>query len=254
VNLDPSLGSFISGGIEDLVLRLYDDAFAVSEERVIEVVSDPVRVAYGEDCSAALCQRPLRCVDLTCEASVLGQDYCDPANVTVSGLPGAPGTYTSTSVEFRILSGRSGFVEPSCTTPGSAEGREAVVSLEVPAGGRFDLVADTNNAVTDDTDTLIHLREQCIDPRTEVPGACNDDIDASTDASRIEVLDVAAGTYFLVVERRTFSATVRSKDVRVKLELRPVVSQGEACDPSGVQSRCATGSCQGEAPNATCQP
>lgn len=256
ITLNPPLGGFISSnGISQLGLRLYDTAFAVTDEVLADVVVGAGFVGYGEACDAALCEEPLACDMGICGASAIGQTTCSATNVIESGLAPNPGEYAATTIGAQIPSGPGGFVAPSCVSDDSAAGAEVVVSVTVPAGGAFDLVADTDNATTGTTDTLVHVRSDCIDPRTEVVGSCNDDIDGSTSASAIELRDLAPGTYAVVVERWTTSPPVVPTDVGLDLALRPVVGQGETCDPAGVESRCAPGTgCQTVDMTSTCQP
>jgi hypothetical protein len=249
--LDPTLGDFIRGaGIQQLGIRVFDDAYAISEERVVDVVLNGQRVGYGESCAAAICQEPYLCEADVCSAAPLAQTICDPANIVDSGLSG---TSTVSQVTVTVPAGSGGFGTPSCVPPGTSAGREAVLSVEIPATGRFDLRATTDTDVTNGRDTILYLREDCIDPRTEVAGACNDDIGGGNDTSAFTIEDIAAGGYSLVVEPSATGATIRAFDVGIDLRLRPIVGEGEACDPAEVESRCDVGTCQGSAGAETCQ-
>jgi len=253
--LNPALGDFLrNGNIPQIGIRLFDDAYAVSSELVVNVELNGRRVGFGESCAAALCETPYACEAGVCAASALAQTVCDPANIIDSGLVATSTSYASQQLTVTVPAGVGGFGTPSCVADGTAAGREVVLSVDVASTGRFDLVASTDTDVTAGRDTIAYLRTDCLDPRTEVPGACNDDIEAGNDTSAFTVEDIAAGTYFLVIEPSTTSGTMRAFDVGVDLALRPIVADGEACDPAEVLSRCEVGTCQGPAGAETCQP
>jgi hypothetical protein len=69
---------------------------------------------------------------------------------------------------------------------------------------QFDIVGDPRKATftTDfpetELDTVLYLRTTCQDPQSEL--GCNDDVSDLTFSSRLVVAELAAGTYFLVVD------------------------------------------------------
>lgn len=252
VGLNPPLGQFVAGNnVDRLGVTLYDEAFASSNEVLLQVVTNAQRVGFGEDCSNAVCQPPLRCgMDNTCGASELGELYCDPANIQDSGL--APGVGVFAQVELSVsIPPDNAFAGPSCAT-NSAAGGESVVSLQLPMGGTFDVLATTQTQVTGALNTLIHMRSDCLNDATELPGSCNDDASGTTRASAFEVRDLGGGTYYIFTERFTSTPSTNAFLAGLDISLRPVVGLGEACDPAGVQSRCATGTCQNDGANDIC--
>ena len=251
VGLNPAIGTFMqNSSIEQIGIRVFDDAYAISEERVVDVSYDPPRVGFGQSCAVDFCAEPYVCEADICSASPLAQLTCDPANLVGGGLSG---TSTVSEVVVSIPPGDPAFGTPSCVQEGRAEAAETAVSIDVPSTGRYDFVASTDTDVTAGRDTIMHLREDCLDPRTEVAGACNDDISATNDRSAIEVRDIAPGAYFLIVEFTAFGPLNRAFDLGLDLQLRPIVGEGEACDPEGLASRCDVGVCEGPAGAETCQ-
>jgi len=251
VGLNPAIGSFMANvGIEQIGIRVFDEDFAISQEVVADVSYDPPRVGFGEDCSTSFCADPYLCEADVCSASQLAQLTCDPANLVDGGLSE---TSLTSELVVSIPPGDPAFGTPSCVPEGRAEAGEGVVAIDIPSTGRFDFVATTDTDVTAGRDTIMYLRSDCLDPRTELAGACNDDIAADNDRSAFEIQDIAPGPYFLFVEFEAFSPLGRPFDIGVDLRLRPIVGEGEACDPAGQTSRCDVGMCQGPAGAETCQ-
>lgn len=253
VNLTPTLGSFLASGIQQVGIRLYDTSYALSAEQVVNVVFNAQRVGYGEDCAADLCEQPYLCESNVCSATTVAQNACDPANVIDSGLVATSTAYASQQTTVRVPPGLGGFGTPSCVAAGNAAAREVVVGVSVPAAGRYDLLASTDTDVTGTLDTIISLRTTCLDPRTEVPDGCSDNISGSNRASAIAILDAAPGDYFLLVEPAGTSGSIQARDVGIDFELRPVVGAGAQCDPAGVTSRCDVGTCTADGNLFTCQ-
>ncbi|MEM9114050.1 MAG: hypothetical protein AAGD10_10870 [Myxococcota bacterium] len=248
VGLNPTLSQFIqNAGIQQLGVRVFDDAFAISEERIVDVILNGRRADFGESCVSAICAEPFVCEADVCGPGAAAQMACDPMNVIDAGLSD---TSSVSEVMVRIPFGAGAFGTPSCVAPGTAEAAEAVLAVEIPAAGRFDLLATTDNETTGTRDTIMYLRQNCVNPQSQL--ACNDDIEQGNDASAVEVLDILSGTYFLIVEPARRTPLTQSIDLGVDLRLRPVVGQGQACDPAELLSRCEVGSCQGAAGAETC--
>jgi hypothetical protein len=111
----------------------------------------------------------------------------------------------------------------------------------MPAGA-FDLVATTAVAANPpDLDTVVYIRSSCENETTEL--VCGDDVDADADDYRslADVLDVAAGTYFVFVDG--YDSFDVATPVAVEIQLRPVLAAGAACDPTGTLNRCAMAAC-----------
>ena len=251
VRLNPPLGDFLAANrIDEVGIRVYDDAFAATAEVIAPLVSDAVRVGFGESCERNLCDRPLQCEMNLCGPSEDASVFCDPANRTDANLAARPGEFASRQVTVSIPPGPAAFSAPSCVASGQTAAAEAVVAVEVPAGGSFDLLASTANSITGNLDTVVHVRSDCLDPRTEL--ACNDD--AVGRSSAVEARDLGPGTHVVMVERRTTAIPNIADTAAVDVSLRPVVGIGESCDPAEITSRCATGTCQDEGSGPVCTP
>lgn len=88
---------------------------------------------------------------------------------------------TGTGDTFRTTCGNDG------------EGSDVPVVIEVPYA--FDLRAETTAAVSN---TILHLRETCDDPATEL--GCNDNRASGTNLSLLELSGLEPGSYTLVVD------------------------------------------------------
>lgn len=91
-----------------------------------------------------------------------------------------------------VASGINALQTTACFAGGGAE---VVYQFEVAAPTAA--VFTTEFAETT-ADTVLYLRTTCLDPATEL--VCNDDADGMSVASRLEVAELAAGTWFLVVD------------------------------------------------------
>ena len=219
-------------------LQVFDEAYEMSGD-----VTVPVRVVeevgFGETCDAAhACYLGMMCGGgATCVATPEMASLCGGA--TVIALEPPVDTTVSETVTGTLAAGH-GIIESSC---GHTPGDEALFDVAVPAGA-FDLIATTDLDGTGETDTLIHTRTICVDLSTEVAGGCNDDIAAMgrNVRSRIELQDVAAGTYTLFVQ--PFGHPPEEPvPFEVMFSLRPVLDAGATCDPAGVDNRCTGGAC-----------
>ena len=128
-------------------------------------------------------------------------------------------------------------------------GPEAIYTLVVPGTGGVpttpvDILVTTDVTATDaDTDTVLYVRGSCGEPATEPADACSDDIAADNYHSSVEVRDATARTYAIVADLYGAATTTAATAFGVQVTFRPVLATGTACDPMGLQNRCATGAC-----------
>ncbi len=200
----------------------------------------------------AACDATHRCADtLTCTADVcVATPEVIAACATATALTIAtPTTTTTSTMTTATLDTTEGLFEGSCVGTGGL-GAETFFTVTVPAGGTYDIIADTNGPMIADTDTMLYDRTICVDPSTET--GCNDDDDrlARTDppllASYLVVLDAAAGDHTIVVD--SWQTLDVEATVDLTVSLRPVLATGADCDAMGVMNRCAAGTCPAAAP------
>lgn len=248
VGLNPALGTFVRNARVDQVgLRLYDDAYALSNELVVDVDLNAQVPTFGDACTV-LCEEPYECNAGTCGPNPVAQAACDPMNTVDGGLSA---TSTASLVAVTIPAGSGGFGAPSCVPRSGTVSGEGVIDITIPSTGRFDLLATTETPITGNLDTFMYLRSDCVDPGSEL--ACNNNIASANRASAISVQDIAPGQYALVVELLIPNPLTIPDEVGVDLRLRAIVGEGDACDPSGVVTRCEVGTCQGTAGAETCE-
>ena len=237
-------GAFLSQrlvdlGVTDATLTVFDDAFAMSEPLVV-----PVRVLEEVGLDAA-CGGAQSCtLGLVCEG---GRCAASP--------PLAAACATATAIAFdplpettRVSVSTTGTLEPGHgvfdSTCAHSPGDEAMFDITVPDGA-FDLLATTDLEGTGMTDTVLFVRSACPDRLSET--ACNDDIapEGQNIRSRVALRDVSAGTHTLFVGTFGHPSEV-AVPFEVEVSLRPVLDVGAACDPGGVDNRCAGAPCSGE--------
>lgn len=226
---------FTEAGVTQMEVRVVDD-FGLESDPLTVTVGEPLGVA--DACGdTAFCAIELTCDTAACAPATAATTACAAATA-VTITPPTTAT-TSTTVTGTVPDG-VGLMEASCTTPPGAPGPETLYSVVVPAGA-YDLIARTDLSGTGETDTVLSLRTACGDPTTEI--ACNDDIDTAgmVYTSRIEALDVPAGTHTIVVEQ--WGEPGAAGPFQMEVSLRPVLATGEACDNAGVMNRCAAGAC-----------
>lgn len=130
--------------------------------------------------------------DLGCDSASDGDEFnADPtvcgANVPVQPLPddGMADGFFDDADPNQLISLECG-----------GSGTESVYLIEIEAATT--LIATTDFPETG-VDTVLYLRSQCRESSSEIE--CNDDVGEAT-ASRIQVADLAPGTYYLIVDAR----------------------------------------------------
>ncbi|WP_236516050.1 hypothetical protein [Sandaracinus amylolyticus] len=233
-----TLAAFMrSAMVSRVVLRAFDSAFATSAPLEVEV-EEAELVGLGEACDDEhVCRLPMTCGgDGTCTVTGPAAAVCTGATVIAIEAP----TTTATTATVTGTTGAGyGHYEQGCAVGTGSRGAERAYSVVVPEG-TFDLIATTDLPGTGSTDTILALRAVCPDSGTEL--ACNDDAAMSNLQSTIEERDLAGGTYFLMVEMFGGIGSGTAPHA-LQVTLRPVLGAGAACDPAGVQNRCATGAC-----------
>jgi hypothetical protein len=220
-------------------LRLFTfDAFgarSATRDATIGMVSE---VGFGQACDAMrLCRAPNTCEGGMCVASAETVALCAAATAVTLDAP--TGSTPTTSTQTVMLAPGVGIASASMCEGSAAT--ERVLAVTVPSGA-FDLVATTAVAANPaDLDTVVHIRSACENETTEL--VCGDDVDFDADDYRslADVLDVAAGTYYVFVDG--YDPFDAATTVAVELQLRPVLATGAACDPMGVLNRCAMAAC-----------
>ncbi len=121
-------------------------------------------------------------------------------------------------------------------TCGRTPGLEGLHTVTVPDGA-FDLLA-----ASDGGDTVLYVMSPC-ESGTVIE--CNDAVASGMTNSALEIQDIAAGTYTVVVEDWGGIAEGETLDYTLDVRLRPVLAAGAACDMTGEANRCADGDCTG---------
>jgi len=122
---------------------------------------------------------------------------------------------------------------------GGGNGAEVALRFVTPEAGTWRVLVTPADPDAE-FDTVLYVREGCLDPDTELD--CNDDFDypARTD-SRV-VFDAEAGAeVYLVVDAYAGANDPRGGPVRVEARRLAEVARGEACDPLGLDDICAVG-------------
>lgn len=213
------------------------DRFGDESNRMRIDITRPELRGVGQSCDgvSTFCAIDLACEGGVCTVPEAVSDACEAATAVEVDAPGD--TATVTTVAATLQPGAGVFTATCVETTGT----EQIFTVEVPAGGTYDLVAHTDLEATGEIDTLLYVRSSCEDPTTEA--ACNDDTEGIEPHSRVEVLDAPAGSYAIVVEPYPFSFDPLPAEVGLAVSLRPVLAGGATCDPAGVENRCANGPC-----------
>jgi len=218
-------------------ITAYDSAYAVSAELSVPI-GEAMIVGLGAACGPdAVCGSGLVCgtAPAVCNPTPAAITACEAA--TLIAVPVPEGMTTSANVTSGVGAGSPGvFASPTACAPGSANGVERIFRVDVPAG-TFDLTFTTDLPGTMMTDTLLYLRGTCADPSDDL--GCQDDTAMGMTRSRVEIRNVTEGDYYAFVE--SFNAA--AGPVQIEASLRPVLAAGTACDPLGVQNRCAGAAC-----------
>ncbi|MBX7195732.1 MAG: hypothetical protein K1X94_26985 [Sandaracinaceae bacterium] len=221
----------------------FDQYYAASAERMISIEGAAI-VGLGDTCDTEhVCGAGLVCnAGMTCEPTPAAMAACGGATVIVVPTPTTMATVGSATTT--VPGGASGtFTGPAgCATTSSGAdataGPERLFRIDVPAG-TYDLTVGTDRPGTGSTDTVLYMRAECGDPTDNL--GCMDDINTMSMmyGSRVTVMNATEGDYYAFVE--TFGGGGGA--VEVQATLRPVLAMGAACDPAGVQNRCAAGAC-----------
>ena len=229
-------------GVSAATLVVFDDYFAKSEPLTIDV-------AHLEEVGLdATCDEGHGCtLGLICQAAVcVAHPTIAALCATSTTLPIAtPTTETVSEVRTGVIAGGFGTIEGSCA---HSPGAEVLFDVTVPEGD-FDLLATTDLDGTGATDTVLYIRSACPDRLSELANGCNDDISErpANIRSQLEFQGLSAGTYTIFVETFGHPSEV---EVPYSLEvaLRPVLTTGATCDPTGAHNRCALGACPSDTP------
>jgi hypothetical protein len=245
-------------GVTKARLVMVDALFLSSEPFDVDLV-EFTDAFLGDECTGetTVCFAGLECNDGgTCDATEAATTACDGATAIAIEMP--PTTEPFTHVATGTLepgAGEPGFEAPCSTTPG----KEALYTIEVPAlpapvvGYDLEVRTDAGDSTTED-DTVIHLRNECVDPRDLE--LCGDDITPPMGSmdfdlrSLVLASEIEPGTWTIVVEQWGAPMTALEYDLSVKLT--PVLEAGTACDPAGEDNRCITGACP--AGESVCPP
>lgn len=218
-------------------LVAYDSAFLLSNELVVPIRT-PVVVGVGEACDPDhICGTGMACLGdpAVCTISPAATAACGMA--AVLAVPTPTTMTTRANVMTTLVAGSPGlFSAPAMCAPMSADGVERIFRIDVPMG-TYDLTVTTQLAGTAATDTVLYVRGTCLDASTSL--GCQDDIGGMVRSSTVEVRGVTEGDYYAFVE----SYSAEAGPVQFEASLRPVLATGAACDPAGMQNRCAGGAC-----------
>lgn len=216
-------------------VAIIDGAFLQSMDAMIPLTI-ATTVHVGDACDAThVCPATTTCTMGVCTISSAVATACMGAQV-VSTLP-----FTATGV---TLGTGMGALDPDttmCVNAGGVGGDEHIFQVTVPATGTYDLLAVVPPNGEMGADTVVYDRTVCGDPTTET--GCNDDASAMPHviASNLVVMNAAPGMHFVVLD--AFGTLRMSETADITISLRDVVASGMPCDPMGVTSRCATGTC-----------
>lgn len=226
-------------------MRVFDSAFAMSEPFDAPIL-EATLVGWNEPCDTThVCRPEMTCVGGTCGAAGPIGTACGAA-IDLMIPPPAP-DMASTITRTGTTGAGAGNVTVPTTCVAQANGSigaETTYSLTIP-DGTFDLSLTTDLMETDDTDTILYVRRECADSGTML--ACNDDRAPMDFQSDIQLNNLTAGTYYVFVERYGGLQTGTIVHA-LRATLRAVLASGEACDPAGVQNRCAMGPCPAATP------
>jgi len=222
-----------------LRISVIDSATLQSNEIMI-----PLAIAHtvhvGDACDTThVCPGGVDCTGTpaVCTVPAAVAAACGAATALTIATPTTTTTSTMTTVDYGTGTGN---FEGSCIGQGGM-GDDHVLSVMVPTGGPFDLIADAPQMGEMGVDTVIYDRTVCGDPSTE--DACNDDASAMPHivASHMVVQNAAPGMHFIIAD--TFQTQTMSAMVPITVSLRPVLATGAACDPMELMNRCGTMPC-----------
>ena len=184
----------------------------------VGLASGPVRASFaavplralGQGCDPAgladLCQGELACTGAVCQVPAGAPAACAAAQpIVASGmlagtLPPGPGVFEGRCAFSRGLG-------------------DAVYRLSLPQAA--DVSISTDPAPSDPAlDTVIYLRRTCTDPASQL--ACNDDLGPGNVHSQLQLLNLAAGDYFLFVDgSRNGAGFVGSGPFGLSIQITP---------------------------------
>jgi cysteine-rich repeat protein len=167
-----------------------------------------------------------------CTGTSPGPGVCQPIPGASCAAPVDLDTAGTQSGSTRTYSGSTG--AGGLTTGGSCGGVGLDVFHTYTLPERGDVTFSTRDAGTT-IDTVLHVRTTCTDGATEL--GCNND-SAPGVQSELSVLDQPAGRALSVI---VDTANFNVGSYVLKTTLRPVRDAGQACDPTGAVTRCATG-------------
>ena len=195
-------------------------------------------VARGATCDDALtfCPAGLACEGAVCTIPAAAVTACGTARAITLAAPTA--TVPSSMTFDATVMMADGVLTAPCqpNTPGD----EDLFTLTVPAGDH-DLIVTTAGTRTGTADTVVYVMSTCGDTSADPDTYCADDIDDTDRSSELVVQSLPAGAYALAVE--TYGPAMAPIPVGVTVTLRAVVAIGAACDPAGVNNRCAGDAC-----------
>jgi hypothetical protein len=127
---------------------------------------------------------------------------------------------------------------------------EVVHSFTVPSTATaYRVVASTNDASTN-FDTVVYLRTTCTERFTQI--AC--DNDSGTSGTSIARARVDAGTQIFIFVDGNIRAQTSDGNYQLTVTATPIVAEGGACDPNGVDNVCDDGlACLDGGTGPTCQ-
>jgi hypothetical protein len=129
---------------------------------------------------------------------------------------------------------------------GATAGLELLYGVTVPAGD-FDLEVSTAGTRTGAADTVLYAMRTCGDTSADPLTFCHDDANYPDDLTSVVTIENATGSYTFAVELYAEAPITADVPLGITFRLRPVLASGAACDPMGVENRCATSAC----PSAT---
>lgn len=236
VNLAPFIRA---NGVDRVDFRTYDRGYLLSDP-ISVTPEEATLVGWNEECGAErVCRREMMCTDGRCAPTPDANNVCSLAEEFPFFEPMGSST-VSQRVTGTTGSGE-GVLRPTldCIPLEDSIGIEKVYLMTIP-DGLWDLTVTTDASGTGETDTLLYLRTNCFDSGSEL--ACDNDISDGNIRSRIDVSEIGAGTYALVVEQVGVMDEGEAPH-EIVAALKPVLATGEACDPAEVENRCQTGSC-----------
>lgn len=232
--------NFPSLGVATANVWIYDAAGNVSNMITIDV-TDGELVGLGDDCSSAtiFCTAPLVCTDGLCVADEVSQAACDEATPIAFEITDP--TATVAAEASGTMPAGYGNTEGICSDVEwdvSTIGGEAIFDVQVPAGV-WDVVLTTDIAANDGLDTVLYVRDNCVDPAAAAELGCSDDITVSEETlSTLTLTGLSGGSYAAFVE--LYGGSSSAADVTLRVELTPHLPGGTACESGDT---CIAGTC-----------